>query len=75
MNMKTDQPYFVIVDADDDANLPTQPDPVPLSKVSEHIAAWLQRYEAQGYYRNARMETVPLNCIHFILEPYNCRPE
>jgi hypothetical protein len=71
---KTSEPlYHVLVDADD-CNMPTQEDPVPLSQVGGHIAAFLKRYEAQGYYSNARMQRLQLSHLRFKLERADTPP-
>ena len=49
-------------------NIATQPDPVELATVGQHIERWLDLYRRQGYYFNANMERVPLGEVRFKLE-------
>lgn len=49
-------------------NIATQPEPVELLEVGQHIESFLGRYKHQGYFFNANMQRVPLREIKFRLE-------
>jgi hypothetical protein len=51
--------------------LHTQPYPVALAEVGEHIKNWLGRFEHQGYYSGIGCR-IALNEIGFKLEPVEC---
>ena len=63
--------YFAIVNAGDNNTLPTQNDPLPLRKIGSHLESFLQRYRAQGYFFNCRMERVPLDKLSFTIVQAN----
>lgn len=59
--------YFIIVDADDDNDMPTEPRPCLLAEVPAKIEQFLKRYEIQGYYCNCRQDRIPLGDVKFVL--------
>lgn len=59
--------FYVIPDGQDGANLPTQPDPVPVTEIGEHVANYLRRFVHQGYFSNCRREHIPLHELRFTL--------
>jgi hypothetical protein len=61
--------YFVKPQTGD--GLHTQPYPVALAEVGEHIKNWLGQYEAQGYYSGVGYR-LALDKIGFALEPVEC---
>jgi hypothetical protein len=61
--------YFVIPNTRDGCDSPTQPVPVELAQVGEHIQQWLGRFKRQGYFSNCKQERIPLGAISFRVEP------
>lgn len=61
--------YYAIPQVHDDCPMQTACEPMPLAELGVHLAEWLQRYEAQGYFSNCKCERIPLDQISFLIQP------